>query len=255
MKNKLISIIKQAGKIMLENQDANIHTKEGHYNYVTDADFKVQSFLANELKLLLPESLFFAEEKKNDELTDVPTWIVDPIDGTINFMRNRKYSCISIALMKAKKPVIGLVYNPYKNELFYAEKGKGAFLNEIQLKSSNEKLDNSIINLEAASANPFKEQFSRLIELLMGKAGDIRITGSAAIDICEVALGIADASFAIRLSPWDYAAACLIANEAGANIACLENIEVDYSKSQSIVVGNKTLFNDFFKAITDTIRI
>lgn len=255
MKKRLISIIKQAGKIMLENQNANIHTKEGHYNYVTDADFNIQSFLASELKNLLPESHFFAEEKKNDELTNIPTWIVDPIDGTINFMRNRKYSCISIALVENKEPIIGLAYNPYKDELFYAEKNAGAYLNENKIFASNERLDNSIINLESASANPFKPQFAKLFELLMEKAGDIRITGSAAIDICEVAVGIADASFAIRLSPWDYAAAALIAKEAGAAIGCLEGSSIDYSKPQSIIAGNKNLFNELMDTIKNTIKL
>ena len=122
-------VARRASRIMLDAHKPAQHKKEGHYNFVTDSDVAVQNMLISELGRLLPGALFFAEEKENQQLTDDYTFVIDPINGTLNFMRSRACSAIWIALMQNKEPVLGLIYDPYRDEMFTALKGKGAYLN------------------------------------------------------------------------------------------------------------------------------
>ena len=121
MLNRISDAVREAGRILLARRDAAIHQKDGHFNFVTDADVAVQSFLRDALLSLLPGSRFFAEEQENEPLTDAPTFVVDPIDGTLNFMRRRGCSAVSVALLEKKQPVFGVILNPYADELFTAE--------------------------------------------------------------------------------------------------------------------------------------
>ena len=125
----IASLAAQAGEIILHNTQAPVHRKEGHYNFVTVADTAVQTFLTERLRDVLPAARFFCEEQENDALGNEPTFIIDPIDGTCNFMRGRGCSAVSIALTEGRRPVLGVVCNPYRGETFTAELGKGTHLN------------------------------------------------------------------------------------------------------------------------------
>ena len=222
MLKQLEAIARQAGSMMLQFRDAAIHQKEGHYNFVTDADVAVQQFLQKELLALLPQARFFAEEQENEPLTDAPTFVVDPIDGTLNFMRHRNASAVSIALLEKKMPVLGLIYNPYADEMFTAQAGQGAFLNGRQIFASAVPFENAMV---AFGTSPYdqelvKRTLTAAAEFLR-QAGDLRRTGSAAIDLCDVACGRADVFFELRLRPWDVAAGSLIVAEANGTFRSL----------------------------------
>ena len=135
---KIISpIIKKAGEIMLSATNVEIaEVKQGDVNYVTFYDKKVQDFLIEELKRAFPQALFIAEEKDNDQsaLQGELCFIIDPIDGTTNFIRDYKSSSISIGLFSRGEGIFGAILNPYLNELYTAEKGKGAYLNGEKIK-------------------------------------------------------------------------------------------------------------------------
>lgn len=252
MKEKIIEIIKSASHIMLENENAAIHEKEGHYNFVTDADIMVQQYLSSNLLPLVEGSSFFAEEKANEALTDGYTWMVDPIDGTINFMRHRHCSSISVALLKNKTPVLAFVYNPYKDEMFSAEKEKGAFLNEKKISVSDTIFSNALINIGTAPYNTaLSQKCMRACEIFLRNAGDLRRTGSAAIDLCELACGRCDVFFELMLSPWDYAAGYLIAAEAGAKVVSPDTESIDFGKPSSIVAANPFCFEDALKIVKE----
>ena len=216
MLSQIVSAAREAGRMMLEYRDAAVHPKEGHFNFVTDTDVAVQRFLQKELLSLLPDSRFFAEEQENDPLTDAPTFVVDPIDGTLNFVRHRGASAVSIALLKNKRPVIGVVYNPYTDEMFTAEKGKGASMNGRGITVSQTPFDRALISL---GTSPYDAELARSSMKAAAKflslAGDLRRSGSAAIDLCEVACGRSDIFFELRLRPWDVAAGALLVTEAG----------------------------------------
>ena len=133
MENKIEAIIKEAGKIMLSARYKNmsVDEKEGVANFVTEYDVKVQKFLKEKFTELIPDASFLAEEGGEDEnkVGDGYTFIIDPIDGTTNFLYNMNYSSISVALAKDKEVFFGAVFNPYTDEYFYAKKGEGAYLN------------------------------------------------------------------------------------------------------------------------------
>ena len=129
MKQQLETIIKEASRIMLDKAPRNIESKEGHANFGTEADLKTQDFLQERLLKLLPGSLVFGEEKDNQPLTGAPTWVVDPIDGTLNYIHGLNHSAVSIALYEGREARLACVYNPFRDELFTAEEGRGAWLN------------------------------------------------------------------------------------------------------------------------------
>lgn len=216
MLNQIVSAAREAGRMMLKYRDAAIHQKEGHFNYVTDTDVKVQRFLQKELLSLLPCSRFFAEEQENEPLTDAPTFVVDPIDGTLNFMRHRNASAVSIGLLKDKEPVLGVVYNPYADEMFTAEKGKGAFLNGRKIAVSQTPFDQAMVSIGTSpyDAGLARRTMNAATQFLL-RGGDLRRSGSAAIDLCDVACGRSDIFFELRLQPWDVAAGSLLVTEAG----------------------------------------
>ena len=216
MLSQIVSAAREAGRMMLKYRDAAIHPKEGHFNYVTDTDVAVQRFLQKELLSLLPGSRFFAEEQENEPLTDAPTFVVDPIDGTLNFMRHRNASAVSIGLLENKQPILGAVYNPYADEMFTAEKGKGACLNGRRITVSQTPFDQAMVSFGTSpyDAELAQRTMKAAAQFLL-RAGDLRRSGSAAIDLCDVACGRSDIFFELRLRPWDVAAGSLLVKEAG----------------------------------------
>lgn len=213
---QLVRIAQEAGQMILRFHDAAAHQKEGHFNFVTDADVAVQDYVKNALLSAFPQARFFSEEQENEPLTDDYTFVVDPIDGTLNFMRHRNVSAVSIALLKNKMPILAAICNPYENEIFSAEKGCGAFCNDRPIHASPTPFENALV---AIGTSPYNAdlatktmEFAR--EFLL-QAGDIRRCGSAAIDLCDIACGRADIFFELRLSPWDVAAGALLVMEAG----------------------------------------
>ena len=114
MKDELIRIAREAGAFFRRDELTDVVSKEGHANYVTNIDCRVQAFLEEELLRLLPGSEFIGEEKENRALTDAPTWIVDPLDGTTNMIHDYRMSAVSIALCRNRKPVTGLVWQPLR---------------------------------------------------------------------------------------------------------------------------------------------
>ena len=239
MIHEISRIIREAGRMMLSFHNAPSHRKEGHCNFVTDADIAVQGFLRQSLLSLLPGSRFFAEEQENEKLTGAPTFVVDPIDGTMNFMRGRSASAVSVALLKDKKPVLGAVYNPYADELFTAEAGKGAFLNGETIRVSDTAFDTALVTF---GTSPYDSELAkktlRAAERFLLEAGDLRRSGSAALDLCDVACGRTDVFYELRLRPWDVAAGSLLVSEAGGTFVSLDKDAPYYDGPCGILAAN-----------------
>ncbi|KRX21608.1 Inositol monophosphatase ttx-7 [Trichinella nelsoni] len=194
----------------------NVMTKTSDVDLVTDVDQKVEQVLVDGIRSKFPDHQFIGEEStamgKKGMFTDAPTWIIDPIDGTTNFVHKVPYVCISIALYMKKEPRIGIVYNPILEELFTARKGLGAFRNV---------LNKALLLLTFGVQNRFSlpnavdvylQNNKRIVE--QGIRGH-RSFGSAALNMCYVALGCADAYIEFGLHCWDIAAGRLIVEEAG----------------------------------------
>ncbi len=236
---KIIAAARQAGEIMLKARDAAIHQKAGHFNFVTDADVAVQQFLRSELRSILPDALFFAEEQDNTPLTAAPTFVVDPIDGTVNFMRHRNASAVSIALLKDKQPVLGVIFDPYADEMFSAEKGQGAHCNGQPIRVSDTPFENALVSFGTAPYDAdLRQRTLDAAREFLTLAGDLRRTGSACIDLCDVACGRADFFFELRLRPWDVAAGSLLVTEAGGRFFSLGREHPYFEDACGILASN-----------------
>ena len=131
-----------------------VYEKEGHSNFVTESDLAVQRFLISGLSAILPESCFFAEEQKDHRLTEAPTWVIDPIDGTLNFMHQRRTSAISVALLYEKTPRFAWIYDPYQQRMYQSEKGKGAFCNGHRLAVSQYPFEQALVGYGTSPYDP-----------------------------------------------------------------------------------------------------
>lgn len=239
---KIEEIVRKCGKLILEADRSaiRIDSKSGSANFVTEYDEKVQAILKEELLKAIPEAVFVGEEGEQEKYDGTGLcFIVDPIDGTTNFIKDYHTSCISVGLIKGGKRYIGVVYNPYLDEMFTAKRGEGAYLNGKPIHVSNEPLSNGIVLVGTA---PYYQELNEQTFDLMTKyfkaSLDIRRSGSAAIDLCSVAAGRAELYFELKISPWDFAAGALIVEEAGGVVTTLDGGEVPVNMPSSVFARN-----------------
>ena len=239
------NIILGAGSLLKNREAASHVTVKGAADYVTEADRDVQNYIQKELLERYPEIQFLGEEKNNDEIDFAGrVWVLDPVDGTTNLIHDYKRSSISLALLENGKTVMGIVYQPYTAELFYAKRGAGAFLNGRQIHVSLAK--NMEEALFAVGTSPYekekfaRENFQRIYRVFMD-AQDIRRSGSAAIDMAEVAAGRIDGFFEPKLSIWDYAAGRLLVAEAGGKATDFAGEELSCKMKSSVVCANPAI--------------
>lgn len=238
MIDRVLSILRAAGDVMLAFENPEVFQKEGHANFVTKADIQVQAFLLDKLREALPEASFFAEEQENGKLTGAPTFMVDPIDGTTNFMRGRKCSSISVALLKDRAPVLAAICNPYAGELFHAEKGGGAYCNGKPIHVSAQDFSRALVTFGTSPYNAaLAKKTMRAAEAFLLQCADLRRTGSAAIDLCDVACGRSDIFWELQLSPWDFAAGALLVSEAGGRACCPGRGTFDFGEKSPVLAS------------------
>ena len=233
-------IAREAGRIILGFGEFRVEEKEGHGNFVTTVDCAVQDYLADALSALLPGSRFIGEEQENDALTDEPTWVIDPVDGTCNLIHNYRQSAVSIALLENQQPVLAAVYQPYTDELFFAERGCGATLNGEKITVSTHPFERALV---AFGTSPYHvdlaERSMKLALSFLRNTADIRRSGSAALDLAHVACGRQDVFFEITLKPWDFAAGALLVTEAGGQLMMpFEDGEIRFDCSRGILAAN-----------------
>lgn len=249
----IVGVARDAVSIMLEAKtiEATKEAKAGHANFVTAYDKRVQDFLYDRLKMVVPDAVFIGEEEKEHQaLPEGYAFIIDPIDGTTNFMMGYNCSCISIALLKGGEPVIGMVYNPYANEVFTAIKGQGAYLNDEPIHVREGSIEDSIVLVGTA---PYYEEFFEStfdkIYKVFHHCIDIRRSGSAAIDLCNVAAGRVGLYFEQSLCPWDYAAGSLIVKEAGGEYVPIDGSDLQYENRCGGVAGSKQIVAEYFNIV------
>ena len=226
LKQTLLKAIEAAAVILKENfnQPFTISNKEGINNLVTEVDHKSEKAIIDIIKADYPEHFILSEEVGEIVQDSVYKWIIDPIDGTINYANSIPMCCISIGVEVDGKMEIGAVYNPFINELFFAQRGFGATLNDQIIHVSNK---TEVATSCLATGFPYTyldmpngplEVFSRLI-----KSGvPVRRLGSAAIDLCYVAAGRFDGFYEHKLQAWDSVAGFLIVEEAGGKVTDLK---------------------------------
>ena len=237
--------IVETGNLVRGMAHPQVYTKEGHANFVTEADIAAQNFLLEKLQPLLPEGHFFAEEQEQNTLRPGYNWIIDPIDGTTNFMRGYRPSAISVGLVEDGIGVLGLVYDLWAGELFSAVKGQGAFCNDAPIRVAEVSMENALI---VFGTSPYYRKRAAATfaaaQAVFLRCGDVRRSGSAALDLCFVAAGRCDGFFESILSPWDFCAASVILQEAGALIGTLGQRTFGYGEAMPIVAGSPAVFED-----------
>lgn len=248
---KIIEVVRKAGKIIYEAHEKEmvVFDKQGEVNFVTKYDKEVQAYLIEHLRKIIPDANFLAEEDGiQQDLGDGYCFIIDPIDGTTNFICDYRYSSISVGLTLKGKMQFGVVYNPYLDEMYTAVKGEGAMKNGREIRVRQDGLDNSLASFGAARYNTEDADLVfEFVKKLYKNSLAVRTGGSAALDLCRIAEGSVGVYFEMKLQPWDYAAASLIVTEAGGFISTLEGQLITLDRPCSILAGNRQCWKDTYK--------
>ncbi len=202
------------------NTDFKITNKEGINNPVTEADHASEKAIMAVIKDKFPEHYILSEEAGKIVQDSTFKWIIDPIDGTINFAHGIPLNCVSIGLEQDGEIIMGCVYNPHLQELFFAEKGKGATLNDkpIQVSAENETINACLVTGFPYTYLDMAHGPLEVFESFIRKGVPVRRLGSAAIDLCWVAAGRFDGFYEHKLEAWDSAAGYIIVEEAGGTV-------------------------------------
>lgn len=230
--------VKAAARHMVR-EGFRIQEKGSAENIVTSSDLAVQEYLTGRLKALLPDSGFLCEEEGLSDLSHPYVWIIDPIDGTANYARGDENCCISVALAKDGILQLGVVYSPWRNELYTAEKGKGARCNGEVIRVSDRSFGQGLL---FTAMSTYRKEFARccsdIIYDLHMECNDFRRLGSAAVELCRMAAGKAELYFEMRLMPWDHAAAGLILREAGGCLCGLDGNDPSITEPALVAAAN-----------------
>jgi myo-inositol-1(or 4)-monophosphatase len=244
MKEKLIQIIKEAGKILIEGyyEEKNVNFK-AKKDLVTKYDVGIEEFLKEKFSEEFKDFNIIAEESNNENIIFNDSIIIDPIDGTTNFVNQVPHTCISVGVYKNKQPYIAVVYNPILDELYTAQRGEGSFLNDKKIAVSNEDdFQKSLISTgfpyTSGTNEDDLEDVLRKIKSVLPKCQDIRRLGSAALDLCYVARGVYEGYYEMNLKPWDVSAGVLILTEAGGKVTNIKGEEYQMFKDKYIVASN-----------------
>ncbi|KAK9499004.1 hypothetical protein O3M35_003527 [Rhynocoris fuscipes] len=222
-----------------------VKTKTASHDIVTEYDRKIEDCLIGHLSKVFPTHKFIGEETfMNEVLTDEPTWIIDPIDGTANFVHSYPYSAICAALCVRKEILIGIVCNPMMNQLYTAIKGRGSFLNGKKLSTSKiEELNRAVVGYEISlGAYPQNtELYVKRYRSCVTQCQGMRSIGCAQLSLCLVASGLWDAYHVEHLFPWDIAAGALIITEAGGTIIDVYGSKLNVELGRCIAAGTESL--------------
>lgn len=251
--NVMIRAAEKASKALLRDFSEVEHlqvSRKGPSDFVTAADKRSEKTIFEELKKAKPDWSFIMEESGQVKGSDPDhVWIIDPLDGTHNFMHGIPHWCISIALERKGEVIAGLVYDCAKNEMFTAEKGGGAFLRNFRIRVSGRRdLESCMVNFGQPYGS--KEDRDRFFkeQIAVNEVAMVRRYGAAALDLCYVAAGRIDGFWERNLKPWDAAAGSLIVKEAAGVVTSIESDD-NPVYSGSLVAGNAQVHNDIRKIL------
>ncbi len=254
MLNFAIETARDAGRVLLEKFGRiETVTKKGDINLVTEADLASEALIVERIRSHFPRHAILAEEAGNAVVTGENgghKWIIDPLDGTTNYAHGYPCFCVTIALEHEGEIVLGVTYDPTRDELFTAEKGRGATLNGKPIRvSRTDELGNSLLVTGFPYDIKHREQFARhLTEFLLSSRG-VRRDGSAAIDLAYVACGRFDGFWEEGLNPWDVAAGKLLIEEAGGTVSYYDGSPFSIY-TPPIVASNGTIHAEMLNVLT-----
>lgn len=256
---QVCQLASETGKFLVEKRQSlsalNIEIK-GKNDFVTNFDKESEKRIVEGLKNLIPDAGFIAEEGTSTKVGDEYNWIIDPIDGTTNFIHGLTPFAISIGLERNKKMVMGVVYEAGLNELFYAYEGSKAFLNGKEISVSKAPtIGDSLIATGFPYTNYSRiKPFMETLEYFMTNSHGIRRIGTAATDLIYVACGRFDAFYEYDLKPWDVAAGAFIVQQAGGKLSDFSGGD-NYIYGKEMIATNNLVFDEFLSTIKNIMTI
>jgi myo-inositol-1(or 4)-monophosphatase len=251
--NVMVKAARRAGRSLkrdlgeIENLQVSM---KGPANFVSMADKRAEEILYTDLTKARPGYGFIGEEGGTREGADkTHTWIVDPLDGTTNFLHGIPQFAISIGLQRDGVMIAGLIYNPANEELYTAERGKGAFLNDTRLRVAGRKqLHDCVIACGLPHIGRGNHELSRQeMTILQPKVAGLRRFGAASLDLAYVAAGRLDGYWERNLQPWDMAAGIVLIREAGGVVSDIQNRDTDALSTGNVVCGNETVHAELMR--------
>ena len=252
IRDMLAAAEREAAQLILHADHIMAESKTGKRDVVTEYDRKVQLLLEERIRERIPDAKFFCEEMdERDDLHAEHVFIIDPIDGTMNFVKSFRHSCISVAYASGGTVLAAVVYNPYADEMFSAVKGQGTLLNGKPVRADDAPLADCVV---CCGTSPYvPELLDRSFKIMYEccRAGlDIRRQGAAALDLCSVAAGRAGLFMELSLCLWDYAAGKLLVEEAGGVCFTEDGKELPFTGEKcSILAGGKNAVKDYFELV------
>lgn len=256
--NIAVNAARQAGDIIIrhmEQVDRLQITAKNSHEYFSEVDIKAEQAIISTIQKAYPQHGILAEESGYQEGDGESFWIIDPLDGTSNYLHGFPYFSVSIALKCKNRIEHGVVYDPLRHECFAASRGRGARLNDRRIRVSKQtQLNASLLG----TGVPFRDitlaqRFLPTFEALIGKCAGVRRTGSAALDLVYVASGRLDGFWEIGLRPWDIAAGTLIIREAGGLVSDANGGE-DFMKNGDVVAGTPKVFKSLLQTISPVFK-
>lgn len=247
------TLIKQTGSFIREERKvftSSAIEMKGHNDMVSYVDKTAERQLVEGLGKLLPESGFITEEKTIDKTGRIYNWIIDPLDGTTNFIHGIPCYCISVALMKDKEIILGIVYEINLDECFYAWMNGGAWLNGKSIHVSQVgKLKDSLMATGFPYSNyKYMKQYMQVFDYCMYHSHGLRRLGSAAVDMAYVACGRFEGFYEYGLNPWDVAAGAILVQEAGGRVSDFTGGN-NYIFGKEIITTNSLMYAEFFETV------
>lgn len=235
---------------------------KGRANPVTKADMKSQEVITSLIERNFPQDSIVSEENLNILKSSHRLWFIDPLDGTVNFSHSFNHFSVSIAFIFEGEVKVGVIYDPCKKELFWAQKGKGSFLNSKRIYVSKiKKLSDSLLATGFAYDRAEKAEFyCKFYSEFMKRSHDIRRCGAASLDMAYVACGRLDGYWEFNLKPWDIAAGKLIVEEAGGRVSDFSGSDLDRDKNfmewgKEILSSNGLLHKEMIDVIKNTFNL
>lgn len=250
--NVAVRAARAAGNLIARNinrvEGLAVHEKE-RMDFVSEVDRMAEQLIIRDLRRAYPGHAFVGEET-GEQGRSRQTWVIDPLDGTHNFLRGFPHFCVSIAMLDAGDPIYGVIYDPLRDETFTASKGDGAFLNERRIRVTSRE---SVAGALLCTGFPYRQRRHLdaqmdMTKALLGSAEDVRRTGSAALDLAYIACGRIDGYYETGLKVWDMAAGCLLVREAGGRYCDMAGRD-GIPESGNLVAGNHKVVFDMVNII------
>ncbi len=242
-----VQAVREAGDVIMAHfhGEKRISYKEGRSNIVTNVDVLAEGRITQILQQEYPHFSIMTEESA-DIAGDSPyTWIIDPIDGTRNYAYGIPHFCVALALARGEELLLGISYDPVRGELFRAEKGQGAFLNDSPIAvSTRTSLGESLVGFDMGYDAEIGQEILGVASALWPGVVSVRVMGSAALGLAYVASGRLDLYFHLTLYPWDLAGGILLVSEAGGVVTELDGQPVGI-QSKSVIATNRDIHQDF----------